>query len=261
MRRGADGIDHAEPRSVITSIDILRRDRDRDSSVSPDACRARSRTDLLPGPASIPRAEDELVRSSRAPGRQAKRPQAATTSCGSDRSGPARGRSPAGRRWHVQRLIAPPRARYRRACCASLGIGIGHDRVTLARQAGRLPVAEAQHAESRDHVLDADAHRSPAARRRGGTGSRLLRRDVVDLRRRLVVPRAPRRRAVHAHHRALVAGEHHAIRVLGIHPDLVVVVAAWRTLPRHKRLSGVFRAVRRRVDHIRLIRVHRIDRH
>ena len=83
---------------------------------------------------------------------------------------------------------------------------------------------------------------------------------VVELGGRLVVPGAPRFRAVHADDGALVGAEDHAARLGRIDPQRVVVVAARRALDREKRLAPVGRPVQGHVagvDRVRVLRVHR----
>src|SRR5437016_4249478 len=54
----------------------------------------------------------------------------------------------------------------------------------------------------------------------------VVRHDVIELRRWLVVPRAPRLAAVARHNRALVAAENHPPRLIGIDPQLMIIVAS-----------------------------------
>src|SRR5439155_24276256 len=56
--------------------------------------------------------------------------------------------------------------------------------------------------------------------------------DVVELRRRLVVPRAPRRAPVHRDEGALIAGEQDDVGIVRVDPQTVVVVAPRRTAER-----------------------------
>src|SRR5690242_3970018 len=63
--------------------------------------------------------------------------------------------------------------------------------------------------------------------------------DVVELRRRLVVPGAPRVAAVHRHHGALVHAEDHDVGIVWIDPEAVVVVATRRTAKRLEALAAV----------------------
>jgi hypothetical protein len=92
---------------------------------------------------------------------------------------------------------------------------------------------------------------------------RIRRRHMVQLCRRLVVPRPPRLAAVHAHHRALVAHQQHNLRVRGIHPHILVVVAARSSPETHPRLAAVFRLAGHnagRIHHVRIGRVRHRDR-
>src|SRR5690349_856389 len=72
-------------------------------------------------------------------------------------------------------------------------------------------------------------------------------RDVIDLRSRLVVPRTPRRRAVDTHDRALIAPKDHSFRIVGIDPELVIIVAARRAFDRRPGFAGVSRSIHRRI--------------
>src|SRR5207245_9827432 len=84
--------------------------------------------------------------------------------------------------------------------------------------------------------------------------------DVVHLACRLVVPRAPRPAPVQRDDRALVHAEHAALGMIGIDPQLVVVVAARRALDGDERPSAVTRAVERGVAGVDDVRVARFDR-
>src|ERR1039457_5424441 len=85
--------------------------------------------------------------------------------------------------------------------------------------------------------------------------------DVIELRRRLVVPGAPGLAAIHADGRALVYGEGDDVGAFGIDPDGVVVVAAGRALDGRKVLASVGGSVGRSVGHIDHIFLSRIDAH
>src|SRR5262249_20725232 len=67
--------------------------------------------------------------------------------------------------------------------------------------------------------------------------------DVVELGRRLVVPRRPGLAAVDRDDRALVAGQQDDVRVVGVDPEDVRVVAAGGPLERGERLGAVGRFV------------------
>ena len=83
----------------------------------------------------------------------------------------------------------------------------------------------------------------------------VIRHHVIELRRWLVVPGAPRLTAVARHDRALVAAENHPPRLIGINPKLVIVVSARRTLERRECLSSVARLVGRGVRDIHSVRI------
>src|SRR5262249_25650953 len=74
--------------------------------------------------------------------------------------------------------------------------------------------------------------------------------DVIELSGRLVVPRAPGLAAVDADDRALVAGEQDDLRVVGVDPDGVVIVAAGCTLDGSKCLAAVGGAIGRSVGDV-----------
>src|SRR5581483_12415612 len=83
--------------------------------------------------------------------------------------------------------------------------------------------------------------------------------DVVELRRRLVVPTAPGLAAVDGDDRPLVGGDEDHVRVVGADPDGVVVVPAGGAADAGERLAGIGGAVERGVgneDHVRVLRVH-----
>src|SRR6266446_2789520 len=85
--------------------------------------------------------------------------------------------------------------------------------------------------------------------------------DVIELRGRLVVPGTPSLAAIHADGRALVHGDGDDVRVFGIDPDSVVVVAARRAFDGGEILARVGGAVGRSVRHIDDIFISRIDAH
>ena len=72
-------------------------------------------------------------------------------------------------------------------------------------------------------------------------------RDVVELRGRLVVPRAPSNCAVFGDDSALIAGKDHAFRVVGINPELVIIIAARRAPDGRPILAAVSGTIKRSV--------------
>src|ERR1051326_8977801 len=106
----------------------------------------------------------------------------------------------------------------------------------------------------------------PAARRRADSAAVLLGArepvrkamvgsNVIKLRSRLVVPRAPGRCTVDAHVRALIAADDHAFRIVRIDPELVIVVTAWRAFDWCPLFTAVSRSIDRRVHHVNDVRV------
>src|SRR5579859_8186412 len=89
----------------------------------------------------------------------------------------------------------------------------------------------------------------------------IVRRHVIKLSGRLVVPGAPRLPAVPRHDYALIASQNHSLRVVRVYPQLVIIVAARRTLNCRKCFSAVPRSVHRRIRHIHHIRILRIHAH
>src|SRR5207244_10609326 len=67
-------------------------------------------------------------------------------------------------------------------------------------------------------------------------------RDVVHLRRRLVVPRAPRLAAVDADDRPLIARERDDVRIVRVDPAALIVVASRRAADAAPRLAAVDRS-------------------
>src|SRR5207237_5872346 len=118
-------------------------------------------------------------------------------------------------------------------------------------------------------VAEGDLAVIAAARDPGGAGVLLrpvhpvwelvVRDDVVELRRGLVVPAAPRRAAVQTDRRTLVAAHDHARGCVRIDPELVIVVAARSALDRRKRLAAVGGAEQRHVRHVDDVGVPGID--
>src|SRR3989442_168198 len=86
-------------------------------------------------------------------------------------------------------------------------------------------------------------------------------RHVIELRRGLVVPAAPRLAAVDGDDGALIAGDEDDARIAGIDPDAMVVVATGRPAEGGERLSAVAGLPRDDVGDVDDIRVAGIDLH
>jgi hypothetical protein len=125
----------------------------------------------------------------------------------------------------------------------------GSDRMEFAKR-NRTVVAAAQHFGASALLLAAE-HAIRKA---------IVRDHVVELRRRLVVPRTPRGAAVDRYGRTLIDAECDRLRIVRIDPHGVVVVAAGRTLDADPRGSAVERTVRRRVRGVDFIAIVRIGR-
>src|SRR5579885_3749899 len=65
--------------------------------------------------------------------------------------------------------------------------------------------------------------------------------DVIELRRRLIVPGAPRLSVIHRERRTLVDAEQNHVAIGGADPDRMVVVAARRAFNRDERFPAVGR--------------------
>ena len=90
-------------------------------------------------------------------------------------------------------------------------------------------------------------------------GELIVRGQVINLRRRLVVPGAPSLSAVHGHHRPLVGGQQHDVGMIGIDPGGVIVVAAGRTFDGREFLAAVRGLIRGCVtekDRVPIFRMH-----
>src|SRR5262249_35081536 len=83
--------------------------------------------------------------------------------------------------------------------------------------------------------------------------------DVIELGGWLVVPAAPRLAAVDADRGALVGGQQDDLRVVGVDPDGVIVVAAGGALDEGERLAAVGRAVEGDVGDVDDVGVFGID--
>src|SRR5437899_2821494 len=83
--------------------------------------------------------------------------------------------------------------------------------------------------------------------------------DVINLRRRLVVPGAPGRSAVYGYDPALIAADNHPLWIVGIDPELMIIVAAGCTLDRRPCLAGIGRSIHALIHYVQSVRVFRID--
>src|ERR1051325_12048452 len=71
--------------------------------------------------------------------------------------------------------------------------------------------------------------------------------DVVGV---LIVPRAPRRAAIQRYDRALIVAEENALRIGGVDPHLLRVVATRRAFETRERAAAVGRFVARRMQRV-----------
>src|SRR5215831_12380429 len=110
-----------------------------------------------------------------------------------------------------------------------------------------------------------------AARRRADCAAVLLRAgdpigksvvgsDVINLRRRLVVPGTPGHGGVDADDRTLIAAEHHAPGIVRIDPKLMEIVAGWIAFDGGPGLAGIGRAIDRSVHYINEVGILRVGR-
>ena len=131
--------------------------------------------------------------------------------------------------------------------------------VAVFLRADRLPVAKSDRAV-RPAAGDSDraAFLLPAVE---AIGEGVIRADVIKLRGGLVIPRAPGLATVDRDDRALVAGEENNLRVVGIDPDVLVIVAAGRAAPAFPGLATVGRLPANHTRRINDVRIFRIDPH
>src|SRR5262249_35040825 len=83
--------------------------------------------------------------------------------------------------------------------------------------------------------------------------------NVIKLRGRLVVPRAPRLSPVHCHYRALIAGDKDNLRVVRVDPDSVIVITAGSSSKPCPVLAGISRAPGHNIGAVNDIRVLRVS--
>src|SRR5207245_10157160 len=102
----------------------------------------------------------------------------------------------------------------------------GH--IAILLHAERMPFAEA------DLPVVAAAHCAGRAafllRAVDPIGKAIVRRHVIELRRRLVVPGTPRRSTIHADNGSLVAGQSDDFGIARVDPDALLFIAAGRAL-------------------------------
>src|SRR5260370_17582624 len=105
------------------------------------------------------------------------------------------------------------------------------------------------------------AYRAAVLLRAGDrVGKTIVRGDVINLRRWLVVPRTPGHSAVNGYDRALIARQNHSLGIAGIDPELMIIVATGSTLDRRPRFPPIPHPINRRFHHIDGIRVHSLNR-
>src|SRR5579871_424776 len=83
--------------------------------------------------------------------------------------------------------------------------------------------------------------------------------DVVDLRRRLVVPGTPRRSAIHRNQRTLITDQKNNVGIIGIDPKILVVVAAGCAAKSRPGLAAIVGAHGDRAGAIYDVRIFGID--
>src|SRR5205085_5497651 len=64
--------------------------------------------------------------------------------------------------------------------------------------------------------------------------------------------------AVHGHNRALIAADDHAVWIVGINPELMIIVAAGRAFDRRPLLAAISPSIDGRVRHVNSISVLRV---
>src|SRR5258706_13337855 len=110
----------------------------------------------------------------------------------------------------------------------------------------------------------------PAARGRADRAAILLRAghpvrktivcgDMIDLGGGLVVPGTPRNSSIHRNDSALIAAEDHALRIVRINPELMIIVAARRALDRCPGPTQVRRSIDRCVGNVNHVGIFRMS--
>ena len=82
--------------------------------------------------------------------------------------------------------------------------------------------------------------------------------DVIELRRRLVVPTAPGAPAVDGDGRALINREQDNLRIVRVDPDAVIIVAARRAFPRREGCASVGGLIGRDVGDVNCVGIFRV---
>ena len=168
-------------------------------------------------------------------------------------------RGPQRARGDVLRLAGAPVVARELAAVDDVGVErVGRD-VAVLLDRHRVPVAEGD-----PPVVRAARDTGRAALLLAAADAvreRVVRADVVELRRRLVVPAAPALAGVHRDDGPLVGREDHHLRPLGVDPDPLVVVPARRAAEAGERLPAVRRLPRhdRRDEHD--VGILRVDSH
>ena len=90
---------------------------------------------------------------------------------------------------------------------------------------------------------------------------RVVRADVIQLRRRLVIPRAPALSAIHGDDRALVGPEKNDVGIIRIDPNILVIVATGRAAPAVPGFAAVRRFPTNDAGRVNDLRIFRIEPH
>src|SRR5437764_15248989 len=103
----------------------------------------------------------------------------------------------------------------------------------------------------------ARSRRSPAVLLRAinPVGKPVVRSHVIELSGGLVVPTAPSLATIARDYRALIISQNHALRLVGINPQLMIIVATGLTLQHRERLSTIARTIQPGVRHIDRVRI------
>jgi len=133
---------------------------------------------------------------------------------------------------------------------------IGGD-VSVLDHSHRVPVAEIDGA-----VVAPAGDADRTALLLSGTDAirkRIVGDGVVELRRGLVVPGTPSRSAVDGDEGALVADEKDNVAVVGINPEVLIIIAAGSAAETGPGLATITRTHRDRAGHVNQIGIFRID--